>query len=73
MSAHRLTPAQQRDLGIAVLAARRSGCPWKLLEATYCRSRVQLWRYAQAARAGKDVSLGLMKHLDRCAPESVAA
>ena len=67
-----LTPEQQHEIGCAVLRARAGGCPWKLLENTYDRSRMQLWRYASAAGL-KDVTSGQMLHLQRCGAEEAAA
>lgn len=59
-----LTPAQQAELGRAVLTARSATppAPWKLLVNVYARSRAQLWRYARLVGAEKDVSSGQMKH-----------
>ena len=58
------TPEQQAEIGREVWRARggKPNAPWKLLENTYGRSRVSLWRYA-CAYAVKDVSSAQMKHL----------
>ena len=66
-----MTPAQQLELGRAVLAGRRGGLTWKGLEALYNRSRRQLQRYAEAARRAPEAEKmshlsSKMSHLECC-------
>lgn len=65
-----LTLQQQLEIGAAVARARAAHpkAPWKLLQNTYARSRMQLNRYMRAAEvaAKKDVTSGQMLHLPSC-------
>lgn len=57
---------RQLQVGAAVLAARKAGEPWKMLEERYGRGRMQLWRYVRAVKAKMIHNSGKMIHQRHC-------